>query len=158
LFFNVAFTAEWSHKESEGLGPSKWSTEFPACGGVRQSPININWWETQYVFGSSLVTLVGALKRPISMKYKNDGHGFFLTFEYADGVPPGITGGPLGQNVYKFHSLHIHWKSEHTVNNNYYDAELHLVHFNAKYQTLADAVGQTDGLAVLGIFYTVSQH
>jgi hypothetical protein len=34
-------------------------------------------------------------------------------------------------------------------------AEGHIVSFNSKYGTLANAVTQPDGLAVLGIFYKV---
>jgi carbonic anhydrase len=155
--FSHSVFADYSYKESDPDGPSKWKAQYPSCGGVRQSPININWWETQYVFGASLVTLVRPLKRPTKMKYRNYGQGFVLTFKYSDDIPPGITGGPLGQTVYVFEKIYMHWKSEHTVNNNKYDAESQILFFNAKYQTFDNAEAQTDGIVVLGILHTVSQ-
>jgi carbonic anhydrase len=99
----------------------------------------------------------GSLKRPTAINYSNDGHGFSLSFTYADGIQSSITGGPLGTNSFTFHNLHIHWRSEHTVNAKSYDAEAHLVHFNSKYKTFSAALAEKDGLAVLGILYHVSQ-
>ena len=57
--------------------------------------------------------------------------------------------------------LHAHWGdksgygSEHTVNGQSFDAELHIVHFNTKYENPGDAFDKEDGLAVLGIFLSV---
>ena len=36
-----------------------------------------------------------------------------------------------------------------------YPAELHIVHYNSQYGSLANAAGYSDGLAVLGIFLQV---
>ena len=36
-----------------------------------------------------------------------------------------------------------------------YDAELHIVHYNSKYQVPGEALDKDDGLAVLGIFLTL---
>ena len=59
--------------------------------------------------------------------------------------------------------MHAHWGdregvgSEHTVDGTPCDAELHIVHFNTKYGTPADAFDKEDGLAVLGIFINVGK-
>jgi carbonic anhydrase 2 len=98
----------------------------------------------------------GSDKRPISINYRNDGHGFGISFNYADGIQSSISGGPLGNDNFTFHNLHIHWKSEHTVNFRHYDAEIHVVHFNSKYKTFSDALKEKDGIAVLGVFCHVS--
>lgn len=97
----------------------------------------------------------------------------------ADRVPY-ITDGGLGDR-YNLVQFHLHWGkdssrgSEHTVRNKKYGkfntirhlfqtkhnsyvryaAELHLVHYNAKYGNLANAVQNSDGLAVLGVFIQV---
>ena len=59
--------------------------------------------------------------------------------------------------------LHAHWGhqsghgSEHTINGKSYDAELHIVHYNTKYDNPGAALDQEDGLAVLGIFLSVGR-
>lgn len=56
--------------------------------------------------------------------------------------------------------IHFHWSnnastgSEHSVNNQFYPMEAHLVHFNSKYSNFsaAAASGSPSALAVLGVF------
>lgn len=74
-----------------------------------------------------------------------------------------LRGGPLGSDVYKLQQWHCHWGarngegSEHTVDGRSFSGELHLVHWNtSKYNSFAEAAGQADGLAVLGVFLMVS--
>ena len=56
--------------------------------------------------------------------------------------------------------LHAHWGgqagagSEHTLDGRSCDGELHLVHFNRKYDNPGQALDKQDGLAVLGILLT----
>ena len=38
-----------------------------------------------------------------------------------------------------------------------YDGELHIVHYNTKYQSVTEAIDKNDGLAVLGVFLTVQE-
>jgi len=73
---------------------------------------------------------------------------------------PYITDGGLsGTSV--FHSLHFHWGSdstkgsEHRIQSRQFPAELHIVHYNSKYESLAEAADHADGLAVLGILIEV---
>jgi len=64
-----------------------------------------------------------------------------------------VEGGAL-----KILQMHAHWGSasgkgsEHTMDGVEYDAELHIVHYNAKYGDPSVAVDKPDGLAVLGMF------
>lgn len=67
--------------------------------------------------------------------------------------------------MYKLQQWHCHWGavngegSEHTVDGRSFSGELHLVHWNTtKYNSFAEAAGQTDGLAVLGVLLMVSNH
>lgn len=108
----------------------------------------------QPILTAPRIIIQGIDKRPTSIRYANDGHGVSITFNFADGIQPSITGGPL-RETYILDSLHLHWRSEHTINNVNCEAELHLVHFNAKYGSLAQAVSKSDGLAVLGFLYHV---
>ena len=60
-------------------------------------------------------------------------------------------------NPYELVQIHFHWGSgkgfgsEHTINGKAGEAEVHFVHWNkAKYATVAEAMDNQDGLAVLG--------
>jgi carbonic anhydrase len=94
---------------------------------------------------------------PDSTTVRNDGHGFAMSLNFNDGTKLSIHGGPLGNETYYLHDFHIHWGSEHTLNGKVFDAELHLVHYNAKYGDLKTAIGMSDGLAVLGVFLEVCE-
>ncbi|XP_010171113.1 carbonic anhydrase 9, partial [Antrostomus carolinensis] len=70
-----------------------------------------------------------------------------------------ITGGYAQQ--YRAVQLHLHWGSplglgsEHTVNGQRFAAEIHVVHYNTKYDSFQEAMVHPDGLAVLGAFLEV---
>ena len=75
---------------------------------------------------------------------------------------PSVSGGGLPGKKFNFAQLHFHWASdhkkggsEHLIGSKRYSAEMHLVHFNDKYGTLAEAVKHEDGLAVLGVFLDI---
>merc|ERR1712025_50527 len=56
-----------------------------------------------------------------------------------------LTGGPLGEDTYQLVQFHAHWGgensrgSEHTVDGKMFPGEIHLVHFNTKYEDFAAA-------------------
>lgn len=75
---------------------------------------------------------------------------------------PSISGGGL-RGRFVFSQLHFHWSSdlkrggsEHVIYPQRYPAEMHLVHYNAKYGKMEEAVRHGDGLAVLAVFIEVS--
>ena len=57
--------------------------------------------------------------------------------------------------------FHLHWAkagakgSEHQLNGKQYFGELHIVHYNTKYDNVGAAAPESDGLAVLGFFIEV---
>ena len=65
-------------------------------------------------------------------------------------------------DTFEFAQLHWHWGfedsqgSEHTVDGMKSPMEVHLVHWNKKYGTVAEALKHSDGLAVIGFMYEVS--
>uniref|UniRef100_A0A8C6ZF71 Carbonic anhydrase n=1 Tax=Nothoprocta perdicaria TaxID=30464 RepID=A0A8C6ZF71_NOTPE len=131
----------------------EWDSRYPDCGGAMQSPININTAET--VFSPQLrpIQLAGySLSSKEMLKLKNNGHTVVLE------LPEllAIAGGYAQQ--YKAVQLHLHWGSpsgpgsEHTVDNHRFPAEIHVVHYNTKYDNFKEAMVHPDGLAVLGAF------
>ncbi|XP_013368257.1 PREDICTED: carbonic anhydrase 3 isoform X2 [Chinchilla lanigera] len=73
-----------------------------------------------------------------------------------------LRGGPLS-GPYRLRQFHLHWGSsddhgsEHTVDGVKYAAELHLVHWNPKYNTFGEALKQPDGIAVVGVFLKIGR-
>uniref|UniRef100_A0A8C7EDQ5 Carbonic anhydrase n=1 Tax=Nothoprocta perdicaria TaxID=30464 RepID=A0A8C7EDQ5_NOTPE len=140
----------------EGMLGAPWDSRYPDCGGAMQSPININTAET--VFSPQLrpIQLAGySLSSKEMLKLKNNGHTVVLE------LPEllAIAGGYAQQ--YKAVQLHLHWGSpsgpgsEHTVDNHRFPAEIHVVHYNTKYDNFKEAMVHPDGLAVLGAFLQV---
>ncbi|XP_030375943.1 carbonic anhydrase 2-like [Scaptodrosophila lebanonensis] len=74
------------------------------------------------------------------------------------GQRPFITGGLL-RGEYEVQSVHFHWGSnsskgsEHSINFMRYDVEMHIVHKNRRYESMAEASQNADGLAVLAVMF-----
>lgn len=75
---------------------------------------------------------------------------------------PTISGG-LFNSVYALDSFHFHWGhnnsigSEHAINHQRFPIEMHIVHRNTKYSTLAEAGNYADGIVVLALFYHIDE-
>ncbi|XP_065596105.1 carbonic anhydrase 9 isoform X1 [Cyrtonyx montezumae] len=143
-----------SHWSYEDIG--QWAKHFPVCAGTMQSPININTETT--IFSPQLrpIQLSGySLPASQMLKLKNNGHTVVLKLPES----LAIAGGYAQQ--YRAVQLHLHWGSpskpgsEHTVDRKRFAGELHVVHYNTKYENFEAALTQPDGLAVLGAFLEV---
>lgn len=80
-----------------------------------------------------------------------------MTLNFNDGTKLAISGGPLENDIYYLHDFHIHWGSEHTIHGKVFDAELHLVHYNSKYENITVALQKSDGVAVLGVLFDLDK-
>lgn len=75
---------------------------------------------------------------------------------------PYIFGGKL-LDEYEMEGLHFHWGdknnrgSEHVLNDIRYPMEMHVIHRNKKYETVAEALKNDDGLCVLAFFYQIAE-
>ncbi|NXK16329.1 CAH9 anhydrase, partial [Arenaria interpres] len=126
------------------------------CAGNMQSPVNIDTAKT--IFSPQLrpIQLSGySLPASDRLRLRNNGHTVLL--ELPESLA--ITGGYAQQ--YRAVQLHLHWGSpsgpgsEHTVNGRRFAAEIHVVHYNTKYDSFNEAMVYPDGLAVLGAFLEV---
>ncbi|XP_056594404.1 carbonic anhydrase 2 [Triplophysa dalaica] len=138
-------------------GPHKWCESFKIANGPRQSPIDIIPESASY--DSSLKPLTLKYDPSTSLEILNNGHSFQVTFA-DDEDSSTLTGGPIS-GIYRLKQFHFHWGdgdekgSEHTVDGKCYPAELHLVHWNTKYSSFAEAADKPDGLAVVGVFLEI---
>ncbi|XP_054268735.1 carbonic anhydrase 13-like [Macrosteles quadrilineatus] len=122
-----------------------------------QSPIK---FKTSLAKQKSLPQLViyEPQNRDVEAVCKNTGTTVQVYIE-EEGVQhkPFLEGGPLNHRFY-FEQMHFHWGnrdnkgSEHVVDDHYYSAEIHLVHYNGKYSNFQEAMKKGDGLAVLTVF------
>jgi len=161
LLLSPALCSEWSYKLGDHSGPDHW--QF-ACKGDQQSPVNIpSTGLTSTVFPA--FSLWNYQLQPAKSVLINNGHSVKLATEPA--VPadtPLLSGGGL-PNSYKFAQIHFHWGaedskgSEHLVGDTQYPMEMHLVHYKAVHEEIKDALGEGayDSLAVIGIFFEVSE-
>ncbi|KAL3859878.1 hypothetical protein ACJMK2_010066 [Sinanodonta woodiana] len=147
---------QWGYAQSDG--PHTWFKNFPVVAGKRQSPVNIVSKES--IYDASLATnrLTISYGAETNMLVKNSGHS--IQVDASDQSE--IFGGPLS-GKYRLQQFHLHWGttddvgSEHTVDGTSFSAELHLVHYNFKYKTFAEAINKSDGLAVFGVMVTIGK-
>ena len=109
------------------LGVDKWSTNFPACNGTRQSPINITN-PTPSDIGDIEFKNYGNQNAEIFAE--NNGHTYSATFNgFTDSNTPEISGGGL-PGTFALAGFHFHWGdtsrlgSEHYVDGVEYPAEV----------------------------------
>ncbi|GCB68625.1 carbonic anhydrase 5A, mitochondrial [Scyliorhinus torazame] len=127
----------------------------PVPSGVRQSPIDISTDDS--VYDPQLKPLKISYDPSNCLLLRNNGYFFQVEFEDSKDSSV-ISSGPL-KNQYRLKQFHFHWGSksdrgsEHTVNNQVYPAELHLVHWNpVKCNNSGEAILSENGLAVVGVF------
>ncbi|XP_030605893.1 carbonic anhydrase 14 isoform X2 [Archocentrus centrarchus] len=142
------------------VGQSEWSDYFPDCGGTAQSPVDVITTQTKYDPSLSPVTPLGYSQhgnQPFTLY--NNGHT--VVTELPQWM--GLGGLPW---LFTAVQMHLHWGnggsnhggSEHTINGESTEAELHVVHYNSElYPNMSAAMTQKDGLAVLGIFIVTGE-
>ncbi|XP_067618134.1 putative carbonic anhydrase 3 isoform X1 [Eurosta solidaginis] len=129
---------------------------FPNWGGIcdtgkRQSPINLSK-------DKSLKGVFDKLKfenfneRQNGVTLVNNGHSIVLS-NFSKQME--VKGGPL-LDEYVVEQLHLHWWSEHTINNMRYPLEVHIVSRNKRYANVSMATNFKEGLTVIGVLYHVS--
>ncbi|KAL7025810.1 hypothetical protein ACKWTF_013645 [Chironomus riparius] len=144
----------YSYNDKLDNGPSNWTG---LCAtGLRQSPIAYDQAKYEKKVVRPTIIMSGAYqKRPDKVRLFNNGQGIAVSFIFSNDSIPKITGGPLGNETYVFDSFHYHTPCEHqfVLNSQACVLELHMVHFNEKYETFENSTDKDDGLAVVGILY-----
>ncbi|XP_041094864.1 carbonic anhydrase 14 isoform X2 [Polyodon spathula] len=144
----------WTHTGSHGQ--SHWAELFPSCGGLSQSPVNIE---------TGCVKLDPSLHPIEPQGYSSPSSDFFTLENNGHSVEMSLPGSMSLSRRFTAAQLHLHWGSggngagsEHLIDWQASPAELHVVHFNSeKYPNVSVARNQSDGLAVLGILIEVGE-
>ncbi|KAJ8017241.1 hypothetical protein DPEC_G00015760 [Dallia pectoralis] len=150
-----AYGVQWTYADG-ALEQSRWAEGFPACGGQKQSPIDIQRQNVRHnpILVEPELTGYGAQKGHFVMI--NNGYTVMMNLPPTMVITKGLPG------KYTAIQMHLHWGglhleasgAEHTLDGIRYMAELHLVHYNSdKYSGFEEAKDKPDGLAVLAFFF-----
>ncbi|KAL6098792.1 uncharacterized protein ACO6RY_17862 [Pungitius sinensis] len=158
LSFFSQCTAQWCYQGQYSCNdtcrePIHWAAQFPSCGGLRQSPINIVTSKVHVNGALPPFAFIGHTDR-INITVQNKGHS--AHFVLPQSVQ--LTGGALpGQ--YRAAQFHFHWGangrpgSEHTIDGERYPMELHIVHIKEPYGSLVEAEHDMAGIALLAFLF-----
>ncbi|KAL4223520.1 Carbonic anhydrase [Mactra antiquata] len=161
----IAFAAEWSYEGNTGVNSwaSRTGTSCTSDPNSRQSPINIPESLTYQSFDPFVLTgYDNMVTSSIDLELINNGHTAQINLvNSSDYGHAYVTGGGL-DGQYNAIQLHFHWGrddtegSEHTFRGHQYPLEMHIVHYKDSYGDVSTAIGNSDGLAVLGFFFSTT--
>uniref|UniRef100_A0A0B6ZX98 Carbonic anhydrase n=1 Tax=Arion vulgaris TaxID=1028688 RepID=A0A0B6ZX98_9EUPU len=156
-----ADAVSWNYKAGESGGPEKWHAMYPDCGGVVQSPIDIQTKRVLYDPGLELFDFADYhTTSGVQMELENvGGHTAEVLFS---GKEVFLKGGSL-PNKYKLEQFHFHWGqderrgSEHGLNGQHFPMEAHFVHSQYGLTNTSKAAEHPFGLAVVGFFFKIGK-
>ncbi|KAG3160103.1 hypothetical protein PI124_g17566 [Phytophthora idaei] len=134
-----AEAAPWGYnpKDATRAGPAQWGEHYPKGNGTSQSPIDIVSGDiTQSAKAKSSLRFRGACA---SFNLTQDGEGFMGS------VIDGSCQVKANKAQYDLLQFHVHAPSEHTLNGDPLDGEVHFVHSNA----------DVSALLVVGVFMEI---
>ncbi|KAF3789256.1 Alpha carbonic anhydrase 4, partial [Nymphaea thermarum] len=140
IYISADEETEFDYIEGSPRGPENWWRLEPnglweTCGtGQRQSPIDLNRPHLPGVVSPLVLT-----HRPAHAILRNRGHDIAVQWTNQDAGGFYVEG-----TLYTLVQCHWHSLSEHHINGNGYDLELHLVH-----------VSEEGKVAVIGILYQI---
>ena len=147
---------EWSYTGSQG--PSTWSRSFSKCGGLQQSPVDIQTKETVFEGSKPL-----ELKYDSSVPVKMENNGLTVQCLIKSNKKLDISGGGLPRgSVFRATKIHLHWGSnnsvgsEHKFNGKSFPLEMHVLHYNTKYNGFDAAANKSDGIASVAVLFEQS--
>ncbi|XP_059162357.1 carbonic anhydrase 2-like [Physella acuta] len=159
-----ADAATWNYNRSDLGGPDKWSLTYSDCGGVFQSPIDINTSTVLYdpLLQRFNVTDYTSKLDGLDMRLVNKG-GHTAEVIYSGNERVYLRGGNLPDD-YRLEQFHFHWGSldrqgsEHAIDSQFAPMELHLVHVQKRLEKSNTSSSHPHGLAVLGFLFQRSDN
>jgi len=146
-------------------GPATWKNGagYEACGHSSQSPINIHSSDAQVKKSLGLELSNYDVTTNVSFNMKNRDTDIEFMAAAKSGnvkdIPQTVT---FNGTTYRLFQLHFHWGldthqgSEHQLDSQQYAAEMHIIHYNDKYDNVSHAIDKSDGLLVWGHFLQVT--
>uniref|UniRef100_A0A1B0G191 Alpha-carbonic anhydrase domain-containing protein n=1 Tax=Glossina morsitans morsitans TaxID=37546 RepID=A0A1B0G191_GLOMM len=147
----------------------RWARHHGYCAGKTQSPIAVNPARAISLHMPAVDMIGYHNLLPYPLKIINNGHTVSIAIpklseeQLGKGEFMPYTSGAKLPGEFEVESIHFHWGdknnrgAEHVVNDIRYTMEMHIVHRNRKYSNLTEALGYTDGVAVMGFFYNLDE-
>ncbi|XP_034665121.1 carbonic anhydrase 6 [Drosophila subobscura] len=157
-----AKVSELSSPNPASFNYDKQGKDWQVQPGKQQSPIALVQSEALRYEGPQLVFF--NYTKPLYNPYvTNNGHTIRMDISATiEKQNPALAGCNL-ETVYLAQQLHFHWGSErsqgseHTIDSQRYDGELHIVHKNISYESNQEAVHHPDGFVVLAVMLRCSE-
>ncbi|EHB16656.1 Carbonic anhydrase 6, partial [Heterocephalus glaber] len=143
------------------LDKEHWPREFPECAGRRQSPIDLQRRKVRFNLALTALDLEGyGDNQAGQFPMTNNGHTVQIS------LPSSMRMTASDGTEYLAVQMHYHWGgassevsgSEHTVDGIRRAMEIHVVHYNAKYESYDVAKDAPGGLAVLAAFVEIEDY
>lgn len=157
------FFQDFSYDPLSPQGPNYWHKLSHYCSGINQSPIDIRPEECEKS-NHDPIEILGMAYAPKSVHIINDRYTVKFLFNWRKNRHPTIRGPELGaKNRFIPREVHFHWGhksdrgSEHLIEGRQFALEMHIVSFNARYGSVANATRKPDGiLAISQLFRATS--
>ncbi|GAB0093461.1 Carbonic anhydrase [Sergentomyia squamirostris] len=151
----------YGYEENSEYPPNRWSEKWATCGGIRQSPIDINLSSCQRDLSLFPLKFHNFDHHPSSMTVTNVGHSVQFSFEFKKDAPY-LSRGILNSKKYILAQIHFHFGktddsgSEHKINSKSSALEMHSVFYKSTYADVSEASGHSGGLVVIGNLFEAS--
>lgn len=150
---------QWGYEPYNG--PNVWPKYFPACGDQKQSPIALPA-QRHHTSNNKVVHKLSHknFEQPCCVILNNKATTFDFSCKEKEGEKQRLTGGSLYHHKrrFKFYSGHIHWGkdstdgSEHSIGGVKHQAEAHLIHYDAKFDSVTEALDEPGAIIVQAFF------
>ncbi|KAL0882591.1 hypothetical protein ABMA27_001039 [Loxostege sticticalis] len=139
---------DWNYKEQQN-----WEKTYPECGGRSQSPVDLPYHGTIPSKAGRKLVFNNYDVKPEALKIINDGNRVTLIGKWKNKTRPYIYGGAAHSRRYIFHSIALHWPSEHSVGGLQYPMESQVMHLSADYHSMEEALqaSKSDPQAFLAV-------
>ncbi|XP_051027061.1 carbonic anhydrase 6-like [Acomys russatus] len=159
FFLGIQALDHWSYS---GDYPqlNEWSEKYPTCGGQRQSPIDLQTKKVKYNKSLRAPILVNYEEEELEFPMTNNGHSVQIA------LPDSMHMIDSDGTTYTAVQMHLHWGggfpeisgSEHTIDGMRRAMEVHVVHYNANYESFEKAKEQPDGLSVVAFLVEINNY
>ncbi|XP_045446701.1 carbonic anhydrase 3-like [Melitaea cinxia] len=143
------------------VNQNQWHKLYPQCGGRSQSPVDLPAFGLIKAKGRHL-RFINYDNIPRRLTLSKNGKQIVLYGEWEYCHQPLVYGGAAHSRRYVFHSMILHYHSEHRIGGLQYPLETQVLHISAEFRTLEEALASSSrdhqALLVIVNLYKFKNH